>query len=112
MWMFPRPCREFTTSQLAIIGLQKNYTKPLKRLGMIFLLMKFMIGSKDRLYTRYISLILNIFLEQVLAPNEVHQADVLYMPYDNIGRITYIFCLNIVDMASRYKATIPIGAYS
>jgi hypothetical protein len=45
-------------------------------------------------------------------PNEVHQADILYMPYDKIGRITYLFCLNVVDVASRYKASIAIGAYS
>ncbi|GBB97312.1 hypothetical protein RclHR1_29620002 [Rhizophagus clarus] len=34
------------------------------------------------------------------------------MPYDKVGRITYLFCLNIVDVASRYKVSIPIGAYS
>ncbi|GES73986.1 hypothetical protein RCL_jg4391.t1 [Rhizophagus clarus] len=34
------------------------------------------------------------------------------MPYDKIGRITYLFCLNIVDVASRYKVSIPIGVYS
>src|SRR5436190_7505231 len=34
------------------------------------------------------------------------------MPYDKIGRITYIYCLNIVDVASRYKVSVPIGAYS
>ena len=34
------------------------------------------------------------------------------MPYDKVGRITYLFCLNIVDVASRYKASVPIGAYS
>jgi hypothetical protein len=48
----------------------------------------------------------------ITTPNEVHQADVLYMPYDKIGRITYLFCLNIVDVASRYKVSVPIGAYS
>ena len=48
----------------------------------------------------------------ITTPNEVHQADVLYMPYDKVGRITYLFCLNVVDVASRYKASIPIGAYS
>src|SRR6266480_4182239 len=48
----------------------------------------------------------------ITTPNKVHQADVLYMPYDKIGRITYLFCLNIVDVASRYKVSIPIGAYS
>jgi hypothetical protein len=34
------------------------------------------------------------------------------MPYDKVGQITYLFCLNIVDVASRYKVSIPIGAYS
>src|SRR5438045_388857 len=48
----------------------------------------------------------------ITTPNKVHQADILYMPYDKVGRITYLFCLNIVDVASRYKASVPIGAYS
>src|SRR5277367_4178121 len=48
----------------------------------------------------------------ITTPNEVHQADILYMPYDKVGRITYLFCLNIVDIASRYKVSIPIGATS
>src|ERR1043166_6743409 len=48
----------------------------------------------------------------ITTPNEVHQADVLYMSYDKLGRITYLFCLNIVDVASRYKVSVPIGVYS
>jgi len=48
----------------------------------------------------------------ITIPNDVHQADILYMPYDKVGRITYLFCLNVVDVASRYKASIPIGAIS
>jgi hypothetical protein len=48
----------------------------------------------------------------ITTPNKVHQADVLYMPYDKLGRITYLFCLNVVDVALRYKVSIPIGAYS
>lgn len=48
----------------------------------------------------------------ITTPNEVHQADILYMPYDKVGQITYLFCLNIVDVASRFKASIPIGARS
>src|SRR2546423_2286871 len=48
----------------------------------------------------------------ITTPNEVHQADILYMPYDKVGQITYLFCLNIVNVASRYKASVPIGAYS
>src|SRR5215216_1561428 len=43
----------------------------------------------------------------ITTPNEVYQADVLYMPYDKVGQITYLFCLNVVDVASRYKVSIP-----
>src|ERR1041385_3000871 len=48
----------------------------------------------------------------ITTPNKVHQADVLYMPYDKVGRVTYLFYLNVVNVASRYKVSIPIGAYS
>src|SRR5438128_8745776 len=40
---------------------------------------------------------------------EVIQADILYMPYDKVGSITYIFCLTCIDVASRYKEAVPIG---
>ena len=40
---------------------------------------------------------------------EVIQADILYMPYDKVGKITYIFCLTCIDVASRYKGAVPIG---
>ena len=53
-----------------------------------------------------------ISFSSIQVPNEVHQADVLYMPYDKIRRVTYLFCLNVVDVASRYKASVPIGATS
>ncbi len=46
----------------------------------------------------------------ITTPNEVYQADVLYMPYDKIRQITYLFYLNIVDVVLRYKTSIPIGA--
>src|SRR5215475_8445958 len=58
---------------------------------------------------RYIS---RVSFSSITTPNELHQADVLYMPYDKVGRVTYLFCLNIVDVASRYKVSIPIGATS
>src|SRR5271170_3812739 len=41
-------------------------------------------------------------------PNKYHQADILYLPYDTIGKKTYKYCLNIVDIASRYKASVPL----
>jgi hypothetical protein len=34
------------------------------------------------------------------------------MLYDKVGRVTYLFCLNVVDVVSRYKASVPIGTYS
>ena len=48
----------------------------------------------------------------ITTPNEVYQTDILYMPHDKMGQITYLFCLNIVDVASRYKASVPIGSRS
>ncbi|CAB5352244.1 unnamed protein product [Rhizophagus irregularis] len=48
----------------------------------------------------------------ITIPNECHQADILYMPHDKVGRVTYLFCLNVVDVASRYKESVPIGATS
>ncbi|CAJ0842433.1 13651_t:CDS:2 [Entrophospora sp. SA101] len=45
----------------------------------------------------------------ITVPNEVLQADVLYTPYDKIGKITYLFCLTVVDVASRFKWAEPIG---
>src|SRR5271170_6617158 len=40
---------------------------------------------------------------------KVIQADILYMPYDKVGSITYMFCLTCIDVASRYKWAVPIG---
>ena len=40
---------------------------------------------------------------------EVIQADILYMPYDKVGSITYMFCLTCIDVASRYKWAVAIG---
>ena len=45
----------------------------------------------------------------ITTPNEVHQADVLYTRHVKSRRTIYLFYLNVVDIASRYKATIPIG---
>jgi hypothetical protein len=35
-----------------------------------------------------------------------YQVDILYMPYDTVGKKLYKYCLNIVDVASRYKASV------
>ena len=34
------------------------------------------------------------------------------MSYNKIRHITYLFCFNIVNVTSRYKVSIPIGATS
>src|SRR5688572_15384841 len=36
-------------------------------------------------------------------PNTVHQADLLYLPHDKVGRKKYKYALTLVDVASRYK---------
>ena len=39
----------------------------------------------------------------VAVPNEVHQADLLFLPHDRVGRKTFRYALTVVDVASRYK---------
>ena len=38
-------------------------------------------------------------------PNDIHQADILYLPHDKFKTKTYKYALNIVDVASRYKGS-------
>ena len=46
----------------------------------------------------------------VRIPNEVHQADLLFLPHDRLprGRKTYKYALTVVDVASRYKESEPL----
>jgi hypothetical protein len=44
----------------------------------------------------------------VSVPNEVHQADLLFLPHDRIKRKTYKYALTVVDVASRFKASEPL----
>ena len=46
----------------------------------------------------------------VQSPNSVHQADLLFLPRDKIGRkvYKYMYVLMVVDIASRFKATEPL----
>ena len=37
--------------------------------------------------------------------NNIHQADILYLPHDKLKKKTYKYALNIVDVASRYKGS-------
>ena len=47
----------------------------------------------------------------VFVPNEVHQADLLFLPHDRLprGRKTYKYALTVVDVASRYKEAEPLA---
>ena len=40
--------------------------------------------------------------------NEMHQADLLYLPHDKVYQNTYKYTLNVIDVASRYKASRPL----
>ena len=42
------------------------------------------------------------------APNAMHQADIMYLPHDKVGRKTYKYALCVVDVASRYKECEPL----
>ena len=47
----------------------------------------------------------------VFVPNEVHQADLLFLPHDRLlrSRKTYKYALTVVDVASRYKEAEPLA---
>ena len=38
-------------------------------------------------------------------PNDIHQADILYLPHDKFKKKTYKYVLDVVDVASRYKGS-------
>ena len=44
----------------------------------------------------------------VAVPNEVHQADLLFLPHDRVGWKTFRYALTVVDVASRYKEAEPL----
>ena len=48
----------------------------------------------------------------VFVPNEVHQADLLFLPHDRPlrSRKTYKYALTVVDVASRYKEAEPLAS--
>ena len=41
--------------------------------------------------------------------NDIHQADILYLPHDKFKNKTYKYALNIVDIASRYKGSCQLA---
>ena len=44
----------------------------------------------------------------VAVPNEVHQADLLFLPHDRVGKRTFKYALTVVDVASRFKKAEPL----
>ena len=44
----------------------------------------------------------------VQTPNEVHQADILFLPHDHVNRRIYKYALTVIDIASRYKEAEPL----
>ena len=44
----------------------------------------------------------------VAVPNEVHQADLPFLPHDRVRRKTFRYTLTVVDVASRYKEAEPL----
>ena len=42
-------------------------------------------------------------------PNDIHQADILYLPHDRYEKKVYQYVLNIVDVASRYKGSYQLA---
>ena len=47
----------------------------------------------------------NASLSLFAKPNDIHQADILYLPHDKFKKKTYKYALNVVDVASRYKGS-------
>ena len=45
-------------------------------------------------------------------PGGVHQADLLFLPHDKVGRKVYKYALVVVDVASRYKDAEPLTSKS
>ena len=41
-------------------------------------------------------------------PNEIHQADLLFLPHDTVRRKTFKHALVVIDVASRYKDAEPL----
>ena len=44
----------------------------------------------------------------VIKVNMIHQADLLYLPHDQMYQTTYKYVLNVIDIASGYKASRPL----
>ena len=56
-------------------------------------------------YVCYLIASLSLFAK----PNDIHQADILYLPHEKFRKKTYKYALNIVDVASRYKRSYQLA---
>ena len=45
-------------------------------------------------------------------PNDTHQMDLLFLPYDKVGKKRYKYALTVIDLASRYKDAEPLSEKS
>ena len=48
----------------------------------------------------------------VSVPNQVHQADILFLPHDRVGRKTFQYALTVVDVVIHYKEAEPLTSKS
>ena len=48
----------------------------------------------------------------LVQPNKVHQADLLFLPHDKVGRKVFKYALVVIDVASRYKDAEPLTSKS
>ena len=48
---------------------------------------------------------LNASMSLFAKPNDIHQADILYLPHDRYKKKVYKYALNIMDVASTYKGS-------
>ena len=45
---------------------------------------------------------------RVSKPNQIHQADLLFLPHDVVGKKTFKYALVVIDIASRYKDAVAL----
>ena len=51
----------------------------------------------------------NTSMSLFVKPNDIHQADILYLPHDRYEKKVYKYALNIVDVASGYKGSCQLA---
>ena len=65
--------------------------------------------KKQAIWQIYFPAPRHILRPKFATPNEVHQADLLFLPHDKVRRKTYEYALTVVDVASRFKAAEPLA---